>query len=127
MRILLVDDDPTIIEVFEMHIQHYYKDCFICSATNGIEALEMCRDNTFDLVLTDGKMPKMDGVELSKELKEINYSGVIILLTGYHEMNDGSNLEEFGIAKVLLKPVKLEDVRACIDLVRDKLSSNRQN
>ncbi|WP_026375214.1 response regulator [Aestuariibacter salexigens] len=125
MKILLVDDDPTIVELFEMDLKYHYDDCAVFSASNGVEALEHCSRSAFDLIFTDGKMPKMDGLALAKRLKEINYSAVTILVTGYHELIDDKSYEKFGITKILHKPVKLKEIHECVDFVKDTLNSQK--
>lgn len=123
MKILIVDDDPMIVELFEMDLKLNYQDCLIFTAENGEDALNLCKETDFDLVFTDGKMPKMDGIELSTTLKEMNYGAVIVLVTGYHKLLDEDNSGQFGITKVLRKPVNFEEMHECIDTIRANLNT----
>ncbi|MDM7860371.1 response regulator [Alteromonas sp. ASW11-36] len=118
MKILFVDDDPLIVELFEMDLKYHYADCVISTATNGIEAVDLCMKVNFDLIFTDGKMPKMDGIELINRLNELQYGADIVLVTGYHKLVDEINSEKMGITKILYKPIKFEELHACVDAVK---------
>lgn len=86
LRVLVVDDDPSIraiVSRFLMEDEHS-----VTVAENGCEALEKFSEGEFDLVLTDRVMPKMNGDQLARTLREISPTIPIILLTGF----DGTDL-----------------------------------
>lgn len=121
MNVLLVDDEEAILDVFKMEIEFNYEDYIIHTATDGVIALDICKNNKIDLILTDGKMPNMDGIEFSRELKKINYPATIIMITGHHNALDLSDASKIGISKVLNKPIKFDELHESIKAVADKL------
>jgi len=83
--ILLVDDESNILKSL---MRLFKKDGYkICTAENGEEALALCQNKKFDLVVSDVRMPGMGGVELLEKIKEISPDTIRILLTGFAEIS----------------------------------------
>lgn len=106
LSLLIVEDDPEVrvelVEFFECFFKH------IKSAENGLEALELYKKNRFDIVITDLNMPKMDGTQLSREIRTLNKEQVIIVLSGYID-DYVIDLIDIGVQALILKPYKLEN------------------
>lgn len=120
MRILVVDDEPIIRQWFTMTIEKMGQDYIIAGeAGNGIEALEFCSTNPVDLVVTDIKMPIMDGIELIKALK-VSYPAVrTLVLSSYSEFQFAKEALKYGACDYLLKAeVTLQDLNQILDKVR---------
>jgi CheY-like chemotaxis protein len=80
MRILAADDEPVILELLQMVL---LRDGHTVKAvTNGRQALENFETDTFDVIITDGTMPELDGVSLAKQIKATNPDQKIVLLSG---------------------------------------------
>ena len=80
-QILVVDDDQGIRDFLEILLSREgYK---VKTASGGKEAVALCKKKKFDLVITDLKMPKMDGIDLLRAIKEISPETLVILITGY--------------------------------------------
>ncbi len=77
-------------------------------AKDGEEALELIKEQNFDLVISDIRMPKVDGIELIKELKDISPETISILLTDYAEFSFAKEAIKFGVFDYLVKPVDQE-------------------
>lgn len=106
--ILCVDDDPDILELYEsMIIEKGFK---YIGAENGVEALEKIKDEEPQLVITDIKMPAMDGIALIKEIKKIPNHPYILIGTGYPE--DNQKYLELGISKenIFEKPIQEQEL-----------------
>lgn len=91
---------------------------------NGQEAYDFVRSNHVDLVLSDIRMPIMDGLELSEKLladKNIK----IIFFSGYQDFNYVRQALRIGVADYLLKPVKYDDLVGCLSRIRDMLDGER--
>lgn len=106
-RILLVDDDPTILGTSRMMLEALGYP--VVAVSSGREALDQLASSeaAFDLVLTDLSMPDMDGRELAAKLREAGYSGPVALVSGYaleHSEMGGD------IAGVLMKPFRLNEL-----------------
>lgn len=109
-RVMIVDDEPLILAGIASMLDWEQYGCRIVGkATNGQQALEKMAELQPDIVITDIKMPAMDGIAFMREAKEKNYQAVFILLT---------NLEEFSLAREAVRLgaidylVKLEIGRA---------------
>jgi DNA-binding response OmpR family regulator len=102
-HILLVDDDPEIIKLVKI----YLKDTKfkISDVQNGLSALAAIKKETFDLLIVDRLMPRMDGISLVKKLKvDLNYDGLIIMMSA-HDHEDKKLLEIFDhIYDIIPKP-----------------------
>ena len=102
-QILLVDDDPEIIKLIKI----YLKDANfnLTDVQNGHSALDAIKKNTFDLLIVDRLMPRMDGIALVKKLMiDLNYDGLIIMMSA-HDHEDKKLLEIYDhIYDIIPKP-----------------------
>lgn len=119
-RLLVVDDEPSLASATKQMLEHlgYEVDC----RTDVMEALEVfCRQTgatPFDLVITDMTMPRLTGVDLSRELLKLQANLPIILYTGFNEKINTETARSLGIRGVLMKPVA---VRELAELIRKVL------
>ena len=75
-HILIVDDDPYILEVLKRGLKNYH----LITAENGSDALQLIKNNKIFLVLSDVRMPVMDGLELLEEIKKLHWMFVLYSL-----------------------------------------------
>ena len=103
-KILVVDDEQIILDLLKdlLQTQGYQ----IETATNGIEALELLNENSYDLFIIDFSMPYMDGMQLLAEIKKLHPLAVIIVLTGYSSIEGAVNAINKGAYQYLSKPIK---------------------
>ncbi|MEA2018357.1 MAG: response regulator [Campylobacterota bacterium] len=80
------------------------------TASNGEEGLELYKKNSYDLVITDILMPKMDGIEMSKEIKEINQYQNILIISAYSDTKDFVTSIKLGIDGYIIKPIDYEQL-----------------
>ena len=100
--ILLVDDDPYILEGIGADLE---SQGFQVTKTNsGDTALELLRENTFDLVITDLVMEDTDGIQVLKNTKKLNADTMVIILTGYGDMKSAIEALRQEADDYLLKP-----------------------
>jgi two-component system response regulator (stage 0 sporulation protein F) len=104
--VLIVDDEEDLRDLFSQVIEAAGYSAQ--TASGGHEALKMVNDNSFDAILTDIRMPKGDGAELLKKLKEKFPQLPVYIMSGY---NDYSVYEllKLGAEKVYTKPFNYED------------------
>ena len=118
MKILLVDDDPAILEILAdlMAIFGYEHE----TARNGLEAIEKLKQGFFHIVLTDMKMPGMDGMELLKYI-DSNYPNIkVMVLTGYDRTFSYTDVIKAGASDFISKPFNTDELEAKINrLVRE--------
>src|SRR5574344_1034035 len=79
--ILVVDDDKGMREFLEIMLTREGYD--VSCARDAIEALNQCRKKPYDLIITDLKMPKVDGIEFLRSVKDISPESLVILITAY--------------------------------------------
>lgn len=96
----------------------------IFEAKNGEEALVILREKPVDLLLTDIRMPRMDGIELVRRLKEEEISPVIMAISGYDDFSYAVEMLRNGVSEYLLKPLEREKFREALlkadSLVQEK-------
>ncbi|GMK45940.1 DNA-binding response regulator [Paenibacillus glycanilyticus] len=104
MNILIVDDEPMIREWFQMTVERTGGDYRIAGeASNGEDALTFCRTNSVDLVVTDIKMPGMNGIDLIKALKEEMPHIRSVVFSSYSEFQFAAEALKFGASEYILK------------------------
>jgi CheY-like chemotaxis protein len=103
-RILIVDDEPLIIEVLSEHFKTSYD---IETAVNGTEALAAVLRQRPDLMLLDINMPRMNGIELLREIRRdpVLAELKVVVLTTSSEDRDRVDANQLGITSYLVKPV----------------------
>ena len=110
-HILVVDDNATNRMVAETLCEMF--DCTSESATDGVEALEAARTGRFDLILMDIKMPRMDGVTATREIRALPGAAgrvPIIALTANADPEDAAGYLKAGMNGVVEKPMKPENL-----------------
>jgi len=106
-RILVVDDDGDIRKVISNLLRFMGFD--VALAGNGIEALAVFVENSFDLVVTDLQMPAMDGSQLAQLVKERSPNTPVIMLTGSDRETVWKKVKTGSVDSVIFKPFKLKD------------------
>jgi ATP-dependent Lon protease len=116
-KILVVDDEEVaranLTRVFAK--QGYRAD----SAANGIEALKLAETGHYDLILTDLKMDKMDGLTLLEKVKSISPATEVALITGFATVDTAVTAFKKGAVHYFAKPVNLDDLRADVAAILD--------
>lgn len=111
-RILLADDNKAIRDVVSGFLEFIGYE--VALAINGIEALAVFLENSFDLVLTDLEMPAMDGLCLAGYIKERSPNTPVILLTGADRETVLKKVEKGPVDSVIFKPFILEDLETTV-------------
>jgi response regulator RpfG family c-di-GMP phosphodiesterase len=115
---LIVDDEPRLRQVM-VHLMR--SDGFQCiEAGNGIEALEQLANFQVTLVLSDLRMPKMDGFELLREIRDHYPDSAVVMITAVADVEIAVNCLAIGAADYVIKPYQLEDVRARVAQALEK-------
>ncbi len=107
--ILVVDDEGAIRYSISKTLQRVGYQ--VQAAASGEEALEMMKDQEYDVVLTDIRMPGLSGVELLSKIKEQAPDAVVILLTGYASLETAIESLRLGAHDYLVKPSSSQDIR----------------
>ena len=127
MKVFLVDDEIVIREgIRESFPWDETSYTLVGEAPDGEMALPMIRDTNPDIVITDIKMPFMDGIELCKVLRtQMPWIGIIIL-SGYDEFEYARTCISLGVREYLLKPINAQDLRQALDKLKSQLEEERK-
>ncbi len=123
-RILIVDDEPAGLNHVRMILQ---KKCpqykIIGSANNGKEALDMIRRDQPDVLITDIRMPVMNGIEFVELVKQEFPSILAVIVSGYSEFEYAKSALKFGVCDYLLKPLVPSDMQKIMEKLEHRLNT----
>jgi response regulator NasT len=114
LRIAVADDEPDMRDYFRKILAHLGHQV-VAVAANGRELVELCRATTPDLVITDIKMPEMDGIDAAVTLNRERPVAVIVV-SAYHDPRLIERAESDHIMGYLVKPIKQADLMPAIAL-----------
>jgi len=106
LTLLYVEDNDDAREMTLMFLEDFFDNIVV--AQDGLDGLEKFKSNSIDLVLTDINMPHLNGLEMSKQIKEINDDTPIIVVSAHNEDNFFLESIETGINAYLLKPIDMQ-------------------
>ncbi|WP_456400090.1 sigma-54-dependent transcriptional regulator [Mesoaciditoga sp.] len=121
--ILFVDDEEHILDLMKMHFSKKYN---VLIAKNGIDALAQMEHGEVDLIITDVKMPRMDGMTLLKKVKE-RFDVPVILVTAFGSIENAVDAIKMGAYDYISKPVNLKDLEVKIERALEYFSIKREN
>ena len=105
-RILIVDDEELICRLLAQRLTSEGYACV--TANNGREALSHFYKDTFSLIISDIRMPEMDGIELLKRVKDLNPNMMVIMVTAYPELDMAVEAMRLGAYDFIIKPADLD-------------------
>ena len=124
-KILIVDDEKSIRDFLEIMLKKEgYK---VASASSGEEALKLVNQINYDLVISDIRMKGMSGVELLKNIKEINPETVVMMVTAYASVDTAIDAMKAGAYDYIAKPFKIEEVKHIIRNALDRKRLETEN
>ncbi|NJN99437.1 MAG: response regulator, partial [Anaerolineales bacterium] len=116
-RILVVDDEKGVVHSCVRILER--QGFTVSGLTDSQTAPDLLRQESFDLLLTDIKMPRLDGLELLRLAKEIDPHLTVVLITGYGTMEDAINAIRLGAQGFLMKPFEPEEL---VSTIKDNLA-----
>lgn len=117
MAVVLIADDETDVRQLQIdYLQHVGFQ--IIEASNGELAWQLYKKHSPDIVVTDVRMPIMNGIQLLKAIREENKDFPVIVITGY-AVEEAIEVERLGASKIIVKPFKLTDL---LDAVNEALN-----
>lgn len=126
LRVLLVDDSPLAIEGLKTHIPWENTGCeCIGSALNGKEALDLALQLKPDIIITDVRMPIMDGLELCRNIQEDLPGVKLIILSAYDDFSYAQHALRYGVCHYILKPIDFQKIEE-ISTILQKMSKEEQ-
>lgn len=111
-RILVVDDEPDVLRICERVLRGAGYD--VRTVNNGFEAVQLASKESFDCLLTDIKMPGMDGLDVAGSIRALKPNLVCVTMTGYSTMDTAIEALRLGIEDFLIKPFTPQDLLAAV-------------
>ncbi len=117
-RIIIIEDDETIKKTFSLILKDYDIEVF-SSGEEAIREINKLSDGTIQLVITDYKLPGINGIKFIEALKKRGYKGKIILISAYPNLIGVEDLVKTGIDCFFVKPLELDKL---IESIKNLLS-----
>lgn len=118
-NILLVEDEEDLLELYKSFLE---SDGYVVeTATKGRDAVNKAKKKKFDMVILDIKLPDIMGDEVARELKAIDESVIIIMVTGFPSFQESIDALDLGIYDILLKPITADEL---LRAARDAFSTS---
>jgi len=115
MKILVVDDEEGARELFNTILSDEGYE--VSLAVNGEDALSHMKNASFDLVVTDIKMPGMDGLQLLQEIRKTGSKADVIMVTAYGEVESYLKAMSLGAAEYINKPIRIKELKRIVHKV----------
>lgn len=115
-RCLVVDDDPQVREMIRDVLANAGHTVVV--AVDGADGAEKFQADTFDLVITDLAMPRLNGLQLARLCKGLRPAVPVVMLTGWGVLLTEQELAEHGVDEVLMKPVRVDQVLGAVAAAR---------
>ena len=126
--LLIVEDEKMIrrgIAVMAQRSSVEIKEIIECR--NGEETMEILKNRKINTVFTDIRMPKMDGIELVKEMENLEHKPDVVVVSGYEDFNYAVVMMKHGVADYILKPVKRDKIEEILEKLEEKQKLNCRN
>jgi two-component system response regulator PilR (NtrC family) len=117
-KILVVDDEKSMREILEIFLKSENYD--VSTADNGEKAIEAIKNDIFDLVITDMKMPKVGGLEVLKHIKQISPDTVVVIITAFGTTESAVEAMKLGAYDYIQKPFQMDDIRLVVKNALEK-------
>jgi DNA-binding NtrC family response regulator len=124
-RILVVDDEKDICRALEFLLTA--EGYTVTTALSGEEAVELLKKGDFDVVLTDLKMDKVDGIGVLEEAKRINSETPVVLMTAYASVESAVDAMKKGASDYIVKPFINEEIRLTIRRLLEQMQLRSEN
>lgn len=128
MRIVIVEDEVQTREGLSRLIERIdprYR--VVGSAANGQKGLELIYDKRPDVVITDIRMPQMDGLEMIESLARLNVTPKYIVISAFSEFSYARRAMSFGVSEYLLKPISMMELKQAMEKLELQLQSERMH
>ena len=125
-KILIIDDEPDMLKLLSMIIRE--KSPYEVTTTNNpVEAIELVKKGGFDLVISDLKMPGLDGIEIIEAVKRLDEDTPVVIITAYGTVESASEAMLKGGFDFITKPFRKEQILFTIDKALKWLKLQKEN
>src|SRR3989338_648269 len=124
-KILVVDDEESLREFLEIMLKREGYE--ITTAADGDKAIKLMKKQSFDLVLTDLQMPKVHGMEVLAQAKDMDPEIVVIVITAFGSTESAVEAMKLGAYDYITKPFKIDEIKLIIKKALEKRILSREN
>jgi two-component system, NtrC family, response regulator AtoC len=124
-RILIVDDDEGVRQVLSQSLQESGHQ--VSAAESGEAAVATVRESVFDLVILDMVLPRVDGLEVLKEITALRPEAAVIMITGYASVETAIKAMKMGAVDYVVKPFRMEEVELVVGRALERSHLRREN
>ena len=124
-RILVVDDEKSMRDFLSIMLKKEGYE--VVTAENGGDALKTVQGEIFDLVISDVKMPELDGIDVLKAVKEVSPETVVIMITAFATTETAVEAMKLGAYDYIIKPFKVDELKLIIKKALEKHSLRKEN
>ncbi|NKE08023.1 MULTISPECIES: response regulator [Mesobacillus] len=125
-KVLIADDEKNIRLGIQAMIKREFPDLETFIASDGQEALELIQEKEPHIVITDIKMPRMDGIQLIKELQQKEIQPSLLILSGYDDFTYAKEAIKHKVKDYLLKPVNRTELFKSLNLIMEELEQSQK-
>ena len=120
LKILVADDEEKVCQLIIRLVDWEALEMEVVgTASNGFDALEKIRDVSPDVVITDIRMPGLDGMELIRQARLLNGELAFVIISGYRHFEYARTAIKYGVSDYLLKPIKKEELTATLSRIKE--------
>lgn len=123
--VMIVDDEPLMLKYLNENINRIAPDWHVTGlASDGLQAVSLLQRQDFDLVITDIKMPEMDGLELAKFIYEIYPQTKVVIISGFDDFDYARRAIRCGVSDYLLKPLSDENITDTLNKISENIEES---
>jgi DNA-binding NtrC family response regulator len=125
-KLLIVDDEPDMLRLLSMIIKER-TDYHVTITNNPVEALELFRNDKFDLIISDMKMPGLDGIDFLNAIRQTDPDIPVIIITAYATAEAANKALEKNAFDFITKPFRKEQILFTIEKAMKWITLQREN
>jgi len=125
LNILIIDDDKRLLSALKSLADEENHQVITCE--NGLDGIQRCREQKFDLVITDLMLPGAGGLEVMREARRISPETLVVLITGYASLESAISAIREGAYDYVAKPFKLDEIRILLHNASERIHLVREN
>lgn len=128
LSVCIIEDEPLMRDYLCNNLEKIHSDFHVTAfAANGNEAMDILSSNSFDLILSDIKMPGYSGLEVAESLRKNEDETPIILITGYDDFAYAKSAIRLDVSDYLLKPLNDNELRDALEKIKVQILKRRQS
>lgn len=125
--VLIVEDEKLIRQgIKSMILRSGVPVQTIMECNNGLMALEILKDQPIDVMFTDIRMPKMDGIALVQNMQELEHKPLTVVISGYDDFSYAVEMLRKGVREYILKPVDREQIMSIMQMLEKELQEKKE-